>query len=263
MSGALSLLVAGGVTPVTWTPASLGANLIAWYRADTQVYSDAGTTPATNSSTVQQWNDLSGNGYNLSQATSGKRPTFLSAGFNSKPTVQFAQPNATGMTSGSAVALGTGALASAFGVGQMLANTDANGMFVSYLSHGDTHDWNESTSAQLITNAASGNTGIWSPRNSTHYSYSGGGTVLLSTNYRLGFIYNGTNGSSYVNNVGYNPAAFTLSFGSPGTIGVGQSITDINQCWDGPISEVVLTNSALSSGDRTSLDNYFKAHWGL
>lgn len=47
-----------------------------WYSADVGVYSDAGTTPATDGGTVRQWNDRSGNGHHLSQGTSGDRPVY-------------------------------------------------------------------------------------------------------------------------------------------------------------------------------------------
>lgn len=51
-----------------------GATALAYYRADTQAYSDAGATLATNGQTIRQWNDLSGNGRHLSQATALNRP---------------------------------------------------------------------------------------------------------------------------------------------------------------------------------------------
>ncbi len=52
---------------VAYLPLTLpGATALAYYRADTRVYSDAGTTPATNGGTVQQMNDLTGNGRHIS-----------------------------------------------------------------------------------------------------------------------------------------------------------------------------------------------------
>ena len=51
----------------SFTPASI-ANLKAWYDA-----SDTGTITVSGTA-VTQWNDKSGNGYNLTQGTAGKRP---------------------------------------------------------------------------------------------------------------------------------------------------------------------------------------------
>jgi hypothetical protein len=39
--------------------------IVAWYDASNGVFADAGITASTNSADVQQWNDLSGNGYHL------------------------------------------------------------------------------------------------------------------------------------------------------------------------------------------------------
>jgi hypothetical protein len=59
-----------------------------WLKADAGVYSDAGVTPAANGATVQQWNDQSGNGWNLTQATAGNRPTYRSSAFGGTGLVQ-------------------------------------------------------------------------------------------------------------------------------------------------------------------------------
>lgn len=64
----------------------------AWYKADAAgtVFSDAGTTPAANNSTVQQWNSVIGS-FPLLQASSGARPVFSNASVlaNFNPTVTF------------------------------------------------------------------------------------------------------------------------------------------------------------------------------
>ncbi len=66
--------------------------LVLWSEADTGVFQDsAGTTPATNGSVVGYWQDLSGNGNHLIQATTAAKPayrTILGPGGN-KPTIEF------------------------------------------------------------------------------------------------------------------------------------------------------------------------------
>lgn len=70
-----------------------GVPVSAWYRSDapSTLYSDAGSTVATDNSPIQQWNEYLGLGYNLSQANSGLRPIYSNndvlANFN--PTVSF------------------------------------------------------------------------------------------------------------------------------------------------------------------------------
>lgn len=69
-------------------PSSI-SGLVLWLKADVGVYNDAGSTLATDTQTVQQWNDQSGNNNHVSQATSGKRPTFRTNIHNSLAVVRF------------------------------------------------------------------------------------------------------------------------------------------------------------------------------
>ena len=55
-----------------WTPASLGASLVAWYRSDQLVTADF-------SGKVSAWGDLSGNGNAVAQATGASQPTLVAA----------------------------------------------------------------------------------------------------------------------------------------------------------------------------------------
>ncbi|WP_342089074.1 T9SS type A sorting domain-containing protein [Dyadobacter sp. OTU695] len=69
-----------------------GVATAAWYKADAQgtIFSDGGTTVATDAQQVQQWNEYQGKGFNLLQATTASRPVFSTttlANFN--PTVTF------------------------------------------------------------------------------------------------------------------------------------------------------------------------------
>jgi hypothetical protein len=80
----------------TWTPAS-AITAFWWDASDSAtVFTDAGTTLATNGQTVQQWNDKSGNSRHLSQATSTNRPTYTTGLLNSLAGVVFT--NASGAT---------------------------------------------------------------------------------------------------------------------------------------------------------------------
>ena len=65
-----------------WRPDELGADLALWLDAE-----DAASV-TLNGTTVSQWNDKSGNGYNVSNATAATQPDYLATGFNGKPTLQ-------------------------------------------------------------------------------------------------------------------------------------------------------------------------------
>jgi hypothetical protein len=69
-------ILAGKSVPPVYFPTTI-AGLWAAYTAGIGTYKDAGVTPAANGETVQQWNDRSGNGRNLAQATGTRRPTLV------------------------------------------------------------------------------------------------------------------------------------------------------------------------------------------
>ena len=71
-------------------PAGVGtiANNPLWLKAD------AGTSTTTNNAPISSWNDQSGNGINVSQATASLQPTYLTNALNGMPAIQF--DNATG-----------------------------------------------------------------------------------------------------------------------------------------------------------------------
>ncbi|MCB0554124.1 MAG: hypothetical protein KDD02_11275, partial [Phaeodactylibacter sp.] len=57
-------------------PGGVVAGLSFWSRADIDAFTDAGSTPATDGASVQQWNDISGNDLHTAQATAGQQPTY-------------------------------------------------------------------------------------------------------------------------------------------------------------------------------------------
>ncbi len=78
----------GTTIPPNLNP-GLPAGMVFWFKADAGVYSDAGTTPATNGQTVEQWNDQSGRGNNAAQAISGARPVFAAGVLCGLPGILF------------------------------------------------------------------------------------------------------------------------------------------------------------------------------
>lgn len=56
---------------------SLPVSPLVWYKPDTGLFTDAGSTPVTSDGDlVYQWNDQSGNGYHAVQTSSGARPIY-------------------------------------------------------------------------------------------------------------------------------------------------------------------------------------------
>lgn len=70
-----------------------GVSVAAWYKTDAvnNLFTDAGSTAATNNTPVFQWNETQGKGWNLLQATAASRPVYSNAGTlaNFNPTLTF------------------------------------------------------------------------------------------------------------------------------------------------------------------------------
>lgn len=65
------------------------SNLKFWFKADSDVYKDNGTTLCADGDTVYLWKDKSGNGSDLSQSTASIQPTYQANQINSKPAIWF------------------------------------------------------------------------------------------------------------------------------------------------------------------------------
>lgn len=83
----------------TCGPGGVNSNIEIWMRADLEVYSDAGTTLATDGQDVQQWDDQSSPARDGSETDLGGgtpvEPTYDTAQINFNPVVSFIDPNST------------------------------------------------------------------------------------------------------------------------------------------------------------------------
>ena len=62
---------------------------VLWLKADAAVFNDAGITASSNGQTVQQWNDQSGNGNNVTQTVAANKPVFQMAQIGGRPSIFF------------------------------------------------------------------------------------------------------------------------------------------------------------------------------
>jgi hypothetical protein len=69
--------------PRLWRPDNLGTSLAAWYDAEDN------NSITLNATDVSQWNDKSGNGLHLVQATAANQPLYTNVGFLGKNVVKF------------------------------------------------------------------------------------------------------------------------------------------------------------------------------
>jgi hypothetical protein len=142
---------------------------------------------------------------------------------------------------------------------------DTNTRLVSYIGTSNVTDFSDVGSASWIDiftiSGSTGNTGTY--RNGFYAEDS----LTIGAPTRFGNIFDDTLDTNYIDGVaqGGTASATGLNWASPGTITVSSAAYNFatGGFWNGPISEIVITNTALSPTDRTNLDNYFKAKWGL
>jgi hypothetical protein len=248
------LSVGGAAAGGGFSPADFGADLVAWYDAQ-----DSGSLTLSGSS-VTQWDDLSGNGEHLVQATGSQQPTYGATSFNtSYPGISF--DGGDGLTC-SSFAGTSGAALSTFIVGQMNSGTAGFGRALSY-RNGTKQDFAWPDGACLIIRDGSSNA-INAYRNGAALA-----TKALTTGApaRIGTIFNGANYTAYVDNSASSTSAVTDNFGGSGELSVGGGLEStagvLSSFWTGFICEVVIVKKALDSTERQDLDDYFTTRWGL
>jgi hypothetical protein len=247
---ALTSAVRGGASqfdPKTVT------GLVAWYKSDAGVLDASGNAITADNTKVKTWQDQSGNGKDLVQATVGNQPTWRNAanGINGVPAVYFTGSSTNYMVS------------SSFDLSSYTV------FFVQKISidcifyeHG---------------NAATGNGQFsYTSQNPSMYVRKGAavngkdstvgwgsGNVLLQWNSR----YAGTSLTHTMRKNGADQTLTVRNAGDPGTATTTAALTlgaraGFTAPATGFIAEVLFYNAALSSGDIANIEAYLKKKWG-
>jgi len=225
-----------------WTPAALGAALALWLDAD-----DAGTI-TLNGSTVSQWDDKSGNGFHLTQATAASQPVYTLNGLNGLPSLSFDGTN-------DFLSLPSGFLhnAPAFSLAMVMQgpaqsndavfgpnNTNSLGLELVYVS---VVNWPTLLRINGVNRVTSG---FWSTNNLPSLS-----TLTSEASATAGWM----NGSTVFSTDGNAP----LNFNGTYSLGLYSSAGFANML----MSEFVITSAAFSTADRQKLEGYLAWKWGL
>lgn len=260
-------------------PASIGGsgfdpsmlpNLLAWFKADAgaSVNTDGtGGTPA-NTGTVGRWTDQSGNGHHFSQGTAGNRPTFLTAGFNGLPCINFIAANNTCLDNvlSGGITLGANTL-TAIGYFQLNSATANFGRLMTTLGSpaaGDDGSNGNISYIQAIRDAT----------NDTVEAFEGGVgarspvTVGFSTGAkaRIASVLDTVNVTTFVNNSAGTPQACAISWGGGllFRVGCGATIGNAitNTGFQGTLVELIYTTDTMTAPNLALVDSYLTAKWG-
>ena len=231
-----------------------GINLVGRWRADVGV-----TTVGSNATVVA---DQSGNSNTMTVGT-GTVPWSATGSVNGKPAFVFATASNGALLTSSTVSMGSGSAASFFIVGRQTGSSPAfaGGLVMAVTAQ---NDYSGANSIVAVGDTSNGSQ-FTSEQNGV-----AGNQVSISTSlqYRLGVVQNGTSFVQYVNNVAQSTITGTsLTLTNLEFIAVGGRLNTggllaAGQFWDGPISEIVVTNGALNSTQLNNLDTYFTCQWG-
>jgi hypothetical protein len=237
--------------------ADLGNNIVGIWDADLGI--------TKTGSSVTAWQDQSSNAYVLGlnpsgTLTVGTSPTWGSTSYNGKAGLTFVAASRNYLATPNNAIFLISTTTSWFTAAQFDTSSANFGRLLSFMV-GDVAqaDYIEANSGAMIIRDAS-NAGI------SWYQQGSEGpvaTVSYNTPTRMGTVFDGTNGTIYVNNVqgAQQTYSFTCGDAAGGFLvlmnagianGLGDSLTD------GVVRRVLVTKTAVSSSDRANIDSWLQ-----
>lgn len=233
-----------GGTPYCWNnvgapPTCTGispAGLTLWLDAGSSVFSDAGTTAATNGGSVQIWRDRSPAAHDCTQTTVSAQPTFSAsvAAFNNQPTLHFSAGATALLTCSDSLTIGT-----------LFAVVSYDAATFSALYPGVFGHKNAGSTALLY-----GNTSI-----TTYGTDATGGISLNGAT---------STGQSTAATTITAPALLTVLSPTPVSDAMWVGRSDIiSATWNGNIAEIIAYDTALDAASVRAVECYLGAKYNL
>ncbi|GAB5525033.1 MAG: hypothetical protein Roseis2KO_29050 [Roseivirga sp.] len=257
-----------GTAVETCGPGGVNTNIALWLRADVEVFSDAGTTAATDGDNALQWNDQSSPQDNGSETNLGGanplEPTFETNEINSNPVLRFSNPNSSNVsyieTTTNTVS-GDMTLISVFQTGQ------ASGTQGDFVNSPALIGASETTgtldyglgmeNGQLFVNANT-TTGFDAETTAT-YNDNNPHFVSATRVQSSGAINIYVDSESVASGTGS-----TSALTDPTSFGIGNhSDGDVDAQFAGDIAESIVFSSALTANERTRVETYLAVKYGL
>ncbi|GAB5525032.1 MAG: hypothetical protein Roseis2KO_29040 [Roseivirga sp.] len=253
----------------TCGPGGVNTNIAVWFRADLEVFSDAGTTAAVDGANVLQWNDQSSSANNASEDNNGGgspvEPTFETNEINSNPVIRFSDAqsnNNSWLETASNSTTGAMTLISVFKTAQnngsatdftespALISAEAAGTDDYALGLGE---------GRLYVNAADNNT--YNARSTPTYTDE---VVRIGTATREPSAVAGSI-ELYVNseNIASGTSTSTV-LDAASTFAIGNhSVYDADGQFEGDIAETLVFNAVLSETEQARVESYLALKYGI
>ena len=234
---------------VSFTPADLTGNQV-WLEADIEVYSDAGSTLCdTDGQNVQQWNDQTSNGYDVSAGTT---PLYKTAIKNSLPVVRF---GIDGFGDPLTSNLDTSALSNNLKPFTIAMVIQSRSVTTDNTIIGGTSD------AGISVDISGSHFRLL--KQATTLIGSNTATISVDTWYILVVTYDGSGNYAFrVNGADDGSGTSDQTFsGSNTRIGVDAAGTGAR--FQGDMGSLLINSTVLSSGNIAALENYWNSKWGI
>lgn len=221
-----------------FSPSDL-ANIRLWLKADA-------ITGLNDNDNISTWEDSSANGYDVTQGTGTKQPTYQTNELNSLPVVRFdGGDTLTNMTS----------IMSAdpsFTVFAVAKSSDWDAATNDVLNIGD-----DFTQAFILRTQSSNTMKVWQPNTNNLTT----GTITDSNWYYFSYTYNASTNAAELFLDGVSADTATISGIDPDKTYIGSFIDSFY--FTGDIAEVIVYEQELSDTDRESVENYLATKYNL
>ncbi|MBU2929972.1 T9SS type A sorting domain-containing protein [Winogradskyella psychrotolerans] len=228
-----------------------------WLKAENSTFTDAGVTPASNNSSIQQWNDASGEGNNASQGNGGLQPKLKTDAINGYSALNFDGNNdgifSTGVGHSNEVSLFVVLQAPSF---------DSNTRGIIQAGPSGTAfstDANQKTIGMWATNGYLWGRGVQSDGVKKSFPNGAGIKLYADTPYVLTQDFKGTSITQYINAEASQTISYDGTLNSFVDFGIGRQSTS---SFNGNIAEVILYTKSLNLSETTIVENYLSAKYG-
>jgi hypothetical protein len=249
-------------------PGGVNSNVAIWFRADTDVFSDAGVTTANNGDNVLQWNDQSAGGNNASEDNNGGgtpiEPTYQTSEINFNPVIRFSNAqsdNNSWLETASNNSSGALTLISVFKTEQNAGSatdfTESPALISAEAAN--SNDYALLGEGRLYVNAA--NNDSYNARSTATYvdDVVRIGTATRAQSTAAGSIQLYVNSENVASGVSTNT---TLNSASTFAIG-NHSVYDADGQFEGDIAETIVFDVVLSETERARVESYLALKYGI
>ncbi|CAG5076305.1 LamG-like jellyroll fold domain-containing protein [Parvicella tangerina] len=229
-----------------------------WLVTEGNAYTDAGTSLGTDGNSIQQWNDISGNGNHATQTNASLQPTLSTNKANGFSSLVFEGSSSRILSSG----LNSNGEVSIFVVVMLNGLTNNNDGIIQGSPAGNAFTTVTSNkNIGMWVNTGNGNLwgrGIQSNNTTRNIPQ----TTALSTGqfYVVEQHYDGTNITQYVNGTVAGSTSYDGTLKSWSDFGIGRQG---NESLNGEITELIVHNVSLNDAERIITENYLSAKYGI